>query len=208
MTCSLPGKLIVFEGIDGTGKSSQLARLAEYLRNLELPVRTTREPTNGRYGQQIRKLYTDRGSCNQDEELALFVADRREHVEQVLGPELAAGSIVLCDRYYLSTIAYQGAKGVSQQTVLAANSFAPQPDLALLLQAPPAVGIARITGQRGEALNDFEQADNLARVAAIFDRLNFPYLKRIDATQSADLVHRQIVAAVAPLLASYLKVKS
>ena len=100
------GKLIVFEGIDGTGKSTQLTLLEKVLRELQIPVVSTREPTEGTYGRRIRALYTDRGSFSLQDELQLFLADRREHVRECIAPALAAGKIVLCDRYVLSTIAY------------------------------------------------------------------------------------------------------
>ncbi len=196
MIHNLPGKLIVFEGIDGTGKSTQLALLAEFLRRRELPVVTTREPTDGRYGQQIRQLYTNRDRCSREEELALFLADRREHSEQVLRPALARGEIILCDRYFLSTAAYQGAQGGDPLAIIAMNDFAPDPDLVLLLQAPLAVGLTRITAGRGDRLNDFEQAAGLAKVAAIFAALRLPYIHLIDADQTVAKVHTAICAAV------------
>ena len=102
------GLLIVFEGIDGTGKSTQLSLLAEYLREKGFAVIETREPTDGQFGQQIRALYTNRNCVSPEQELELFLADRREHVQNVLAPALQEGKIVLCDRYFLSTAAYQG----------------------------------------------------------------------------------------------------
>ncbi|MDH3776874.1 MAG: dTMP kinase, partial [Desulfobulbaceae bacterium] len=103
----IPGGLfIVFEGIDGTGKSTQLHLLAEKLRQLGYAVVATREPTNGPYGQKIRKLFVDRGSVSQEEELELFIADRDQHVKEIIKPALSDGCVVICDRYYLSTIAY------------------------------------------------------------------------------------------------------
>ncbi len=196
MIHNLPGKLIVFEGIDGTGKSTQLVLLAEYLRRLELPVVTTREPTDGRYGREIRQLYNHRERYSQEEELALFLADRREHTEQFLRPALTRGEIILCDRYFLSTAAYQGAKGGDPLAIIAMNDFAPEPDLVLLLQAPLTVGLTRITAGRGDLLNDFEQATGLAQVAAIFAALRLPYIRTIDADQTIAEVHAAICAVV------------
>ena len=106
------GLFIVIEGIDGTGKSTQLHLLAEKLRQLGYAVVATREPTNGPYGQKIRELFVDRGAVSQEEELELFIADRDQHVKEVIAPALADGCVVICDRYYLSTIAYQGANGM------------------------------------------------------------------------------------------------
>ena len=196
------GKLIVFEGIDGTGKTTQLTLLADLLTNLNYPVLVTKEPTEGPIGLKIRQLYTNRGICTDEEELALFIADRKEHVAECLLPALRAGKIVLCDRYFLSTMAYQGAKGMDPEHIRGLNSFAPEPDLALLLTLPVEIGTDRITSQRGEQLNDFEQHDNLRRVATLFSSMAMPYIVRIDANQPLSEVHAQIRQVVLPYLSS------
>lgn len=198
-----PGKLIVFEGIDGTGKSTQLALLAAYLHHSSYPVVVTKEPTEGGYGKQIRQLYTHRELYSRDEELALFVADRREHVQQVLLPALQQGKIILCDRYYLSTAAYQGAKGFDPLRILEQNRFAPEPDIALLFKAPLAVGLDRITAGRGDQLNDFERDETLARVAAIFDSLTLTYIHPIDANGTIASIQAEVRKAIMPLLADF-----
>lgn len=105
------GKLIAFEGIDGTGKSTQIKMLADRLTAEGLSVLSTREPTDGTFGKKIRELFVSREKVSPDEELALFMDDRREHVTSVIEPALAKGMIVLTDRYYFSTAAYQGAEG-------------------------------------------------------------------------------------------------
>jgi dTMP kinase len=196
MNTSRSGKLIVFEGIDGTGKTTQLSLLAKALSDRGFSVISTREPTDGKYGRKIRALYNNRENVSRDEELELFIADRREHVQEVLEPALRDGMIVLCDRYVLSTVAYQGAAGFSPEVIFTRNGFAPTPDLALLFQAAPDVGIARITGKRGESLNDFEQAETLARVAEIFSSLDQPYIRRIDATRSIAAIFESVINAV------------
>jgi dTMP kinase len=195
------GRLIVFEGTDGTGKSTQIKLLADELSRRGHRVVATREPTQGPYGQQIRKLYLDRGSCTREEELELFIADRRMHVEELLQPSLQSGRIVLCDRYFLSTAAYQGANGMDVESILARHSFAPKPDLAILFEAPVALGIERITCGRGENLNDFEKVENLIRVSEIFAALDLPYIRKIDATQPIEAVRETILSLVLPLLA-------
>ena len=193
-----PGKFIVFEGIDGMGKSSQLALLADVLRQRGLPVAITREPSDGPHSFVIREMFKARDRFRPEDELAAFIADRRWHVEKFLRPLLAAGTHVLCDRYFLSTIAYQGAKGLDTQEIIAAHDFAPEPDLALLLSGEPAVGIARIR-QRGDMPNDFERLTYLREVRRIFDTLSFPYIRRIDASQPMKVVHAAIVQTVLPL---------
>ncbi|PHR30554.1 MAG: dTMP kinase [Desulfotalea sp.] len=199
------GCLIVFEGTDGTGKSTQLSLLANYLQDKQYPVVTTREPTEGKYGQRIRGLYLQRDSCTPREELELFLADRKEHVDNMINPALASGKIVLCDRYFLSTVAYQGAIGFAIDELLSLNSFAPEPDIAILLQASLDTGRKRITENRGEQLNDFEQIENLQKVAAIFDSLSLPFIKKISAQGSIESVHSKVLSEVLPIIPQTLR---
>ena len=195
------GILIAFEGIDGTGKSTQINLLAERLAALGHEVVVTREPTDGIYGQKIRSMFASRHELTAEEELELFMNDRREHVRELISPSLAAGKIVLTDRYYFSTVAYQGAAGHDPIKILADNEdFAPVPDLVLLLTLSPAESARRIRSGRGEALNDFEQEEELARVAKVFDGLNMDYIKRIDATGSPEKVHAEIVSRMDEIL--------
>ena len=194
------GLLIVFEGIDGTGKSTQLPLLAADLRRRGFQVVETREPTNGQYGRRIRELFTNRHQVTPEEELDLFLKDRREHVDRVIEPALAAGRIVLTDRYYFSTAAYQGAAGLDPQAVLAANRFAPEPDLVLLLTIPVQESLRRIRTLRGEVPNDFEQAGQLERVARLFTSFPHPCITRIDATGSVEQVRARIGRVVEPLV--------
>lgn len=194
------GLLIVFEGTDGTGKSTQLQLLDKYLQDKGYPVVTTREPTDGQYGRKIRSLYINRGDYSPEKELELFLEDRREHVKDVLSPAIQEGKIVLCDRYFLSTAAYQGARGFDPENILALNQFAPDPDLALLFQAPLETGFKRITCGRGDQLNDFEQEDNLAQVAAIFAAIKRPYIQLVDASGSIEDVHHMVLKHVRDIL--------
>jgi dTMP kinase len=195
------GLLIAFEGIDGTGKSTQIRLLADKLVERGLGVQTTREPTNGYYGGKIRQLYADRGGISLEEELRLFIADRREHVDLVINPCLEAGIIVLTDRYYYSTAAYQGAAGMDPQRILQLNEeFAPRPDMVVLIDLPVSESIQRIEVLRQETLNAFEQEQNLIQVKGIFDRLHDDCIKRVDGTKSIEDVHTSIMMHVGILL--------
>ncbi|WP_205749358.1 dTMP kinase [Desulfopila sp. IMCC35008] len=200
MNIKRTGRLIVFEGIDGTGKSTQLPLLAQYLESKGFMVTVTREPTDGAIGQKIRALYSSRENTTPEEELQLFLDDRKEHIEQVVGPALASGKVVLCDRYYLSTAAYQGANGFDPLEIIKRNNFAPKPDIALIFEQPIETSLERITTSRGEALNDFEQADSLKKVSAIFDMLDFPCIRRIQANDTIENIHRKVIEAVADSL--------
>lgn len=197
----IPGGLfIVFEGIDGTGKSTQVGLLAEKLRQLGYAVVATREPTDGPYGQRIRKLFHDRAAVTRDEELELFIADRTQHVRQVIAPALAEGRVVISDRYYLSTVAYQGANGGDPELILRKNADFPQPDLAIILEVDPARSIHRIKNQRHEKPNTFEGEENLRRVAGIFAAMDQDFIWRVDGTGSVEEVHGRAFGAVAELL--------
>ncbi len=200
MSTNKTGLLIVFEGIDGTGKSTQIELLGDYLKGEGYPVITTREPTDGQYGKAIRALYVDRGQCTPEEELQLFLDDRKEHVTKLLNPHLKQGDIILCDRYYFSTAAYQGANGFDPAEIIERNSFAPEPDITLIFEQPVQTSLARITENRGEAPNDFEQSESLSRVSEIFQSLVHPSIVRINATDSIDRVHQSVMDAVTPLL--------
>ena len=186
------GFLVVFEGIDGTGKSTQAGLLEAHVRSLGLEVVRSREPTQGPFGRELRESAT-RGRRSPEEELDLFIRDRREHVELVLRPALAAGSFVIVDRYYLSTAAYQGARGLDPEMILQRNeAFAPIPDVAVLLELDVTDGRRRIR-RRGDGDGDlFEIEDELRRVAEVFAALDRPYIARFDGSRPIDEVSRAI----------------
>jgi len=195
------GLFIGFEGIDGTGKSTQIEMLAKMLAGLGFEVVQTREPTDGVFGQRIRELYDNRGTVTREEELELFLDDRRQHIEELIAPALAAGKIVLTDRYYFSTIAYQGSVGLDPDEIRKRNEvFAPCPDLAFFLVLSPSVSAQRILNLRGQDLNAFEQVDSLVKVAALFDQMQDECIRRVDAELPIDVVHGRIVTEVKELL--------
>jgi dTMP kinase len=191
------GRLIVLEGLDGTGKSTQLPRLARRLAAPGREVVTTREPYDCAPGRKIRELAQRHVPVAAEEELALFVAQRRLHVRERIAPALARGAIVLSDRYFLSTVAYQGARGLDPLRLLAESEAEfPLPDLVLLLVLPPADGLARVAARGGAAEPAFEHADFLARVREIFDALDRPYIERVDAAGAPDEVEGRLAAAI------------
>ncbi len=194
------GAFIVFEGIDGSGKSTQMRRLADSLRKATYAVVETREPTEGPYGRKIRALYRDRTSVTPEEEIELFINDRRQHIEEIIEPALSSGKIVLCDRYFFSTAAYQGAAGCDPEEILARHEFAPVPDLVIIIEIDPRLSISRITEQRGDTLNDFEQLESLKKVDSIFKQMNLPYIERIDGSTSEDEVHQKVMSLVDTVL--------
>ncbi len=191
------GRLLAFEGLDGCGKSTQVAALARALRDAGRDVLTTREPSDGPWGRRIREMARAGAPTAVEEELRWFVEDRRSHVAETLEPALRAGRVVLTDRYFLSTVAYQGARGLDPERILAdSEAEFPLPDLVLLLEVDPALGLERVRGRGGTLENVFEQPERLARVAEIFRSLDRPYLERVDASGPADAVERAVRARV------------
>src|SRR6266550_1777 len=112
-----PGFLLVLEGIDGAGKSTLLHKLAEYCAGRGLAVVVSKEPTDGPWGRKLRES-AQSGRLSLEEELELFLKDRAEHVKGLILPALSEGKVVLLDRYYLSTAAYQGARGADPVRIL------------------------------------------------------------------------------------------
>jgi dTMP kinase len=191
--------LIVIEGIDGTGKSTQARRLAAWLEARGRTTVVSREPTDGPWGRKLRESAAT-GRLSAEDELAYFLRDRREHVERLIAPGLAAGKVVILDRYYFSTMAYQGSRGLDPAAIRRANEeFAPVPDLLLVLDLDVDHALARIGG-RGDTANAFEKRDSLERCQAVFRSLaGEPFVRFIDTSASEEEVHRMIVGEVAKL---------
>ena len=190
------GIFIVIEGIDGTGKSTQSKRLAEWFRSRGREVALSREPTDGPWGKKLRESATT-GRLSAEEELECFLNDRHEHVEMSIKPALAEGKVVILDRYYFSTMAYQGARGFDPAEIRRRNEvFAPQPDLLLILDLSVESAHGRI-GARGDTANEFEQRDTLSRCREIFLSLrDEPFACVIDAEPSLNEVTADILSVV------------
>ncbi len=193
-----PGLLIALEGIDGAGKSTLGRQLARALRTKGFKVFTTFEPTLGAWGQKIRH-HLQRGSKISPKALAeLFLRDRIDHVTKIIIPKLSQGNIILCDRYYLSTLAYQGAAGLEIETLKLQNeTWAPVPDIVLYLDIAPEKGIERLDQER----EIFENLAFLKRVKEIYEKLLAGFVhERVDATQPLEKVLEQSVKRLTPYL--------
>ena len=199
-TRSRPGFLIALEGIDGAGKSTQARRLAQALRERGWGVLLTREPTDGPAGKRIREAAQGE-RLSAEEELALFVEDRREHVKEEIAPALARGDVVILDRYYLSTAAYQGARGLPVDDIVALNeSFAPIPDRVVLVDVDPSASLGRVA-RRGAA-DAFEREEDLRHCREIFLSLaeGRPMVKIFDGSKAEDELFAEILADTLGLL--------
>jgi dTMP kinase len=191
-----PGLFIVIEGIDGTGKSTQAHRLGDWFVSRGRDVMLSYEPTDGPWGRKLRESAAT-GRLSPEEELEYFLNDRRQHVEQKIAPALAAGKVVILDRYYFSTMAYQGARGFDPAEIRRMNeAFAPVPDLLLILDLDVDTAHQRI-GHRGDSTNEFEKRESLERCREIFLSLkDEPFARVIDSNGPLDDVTAQIQAVV------------
>src|SRR5208283_1298103 len=147
-TVNMRGKFITLEGIDGAGKSTQLEWLADFWRARGHDLVMTREPGGTALGEQLRKLLLDsKKPMHAETETLLMFAARREHIHQVILPNLEAGRWVLCDRFTDATFAYQGGgRGLGDDSIRRLESLvqgARRPDLTLLLDVPVAIGLQR-----------------------------------------------------------------
>jgi dTMP kinase len=186
------GRFIVVEGIDGTGKSTQVQRLGEWLQGQGDEVVLSREPTAGPWGRKLRESAAT-GRLAPEDELQYFLNDRRQHVEELIAPSLAAGKVVILDRYYFSTMAYQGTRGFDVSDIRRQNeAFAPTPDLLLILDLDVDAALERI-GARGDSANEFEQRENLERCREIFLSLkDEEFVRVIPTTGTLDDVANRI----------------
>lgn len=140
---------VTFEGPEGAGKTTAIMGVFDALIDHGIPAIITREPGSGSFGKKVRELLLDSGEINPRSELFLFLADRANHVDTIVRPALAAGKVVLCDRYADSTVVYQGyARGMDIDNLRALNEMATgglTPNLTFLLDLAPEIGLARLT---------------------------------------------------------------
>ena len=196
------GFLVVFEGLDGSGKSTQARRLCDYLNAQGREAIFSFEPTDGPHGRALRDLWKRGERHDPEAELELFRRDREEHIANLIDPGLRRGAVVILDRYYYSSVAYQGVRGVRSPEEIYAlmASFAPRPDLTLLFDLPVDTALERITGNRQELPNVLEARDNLARVQAAFEAMPYPEIRPLDATGSPDEVFGLVLELVLPVI--------
>lgn len=203
------GILIAFEGIDGSGKSTHAKILCDDLIADGFDAVILKEPTNGMWGDKIREIAKfGRGGISPQEELDYFINDRIEDVQNNIGPGLRAKKIVIMDRYYISTMAYQGAILGNPEEIRQLNEkFAPMPDAVFLLDIEPDIAISRIIKGRGGISPGFEQEDYLRRVRDIFNSLDLPNLRWIDAKMDVGQIKGEIDRDVNSLLKRYVEKK-
>lgn len=204
------GRFITFEGIDGSGKSTQARRLADALRDDGHEVVLTREPGGSPGAEEIRRLVLegDPDRWSAETEILLFTAARRDHLERVIDPALADGKIVICDRFADSTRMYQGLSRGNLRTLvdqLHTLMIGREPDLTILIDMDPDIGLSRALGRQGheERFESFG-TDLQEQMRAGFLDLAQTYAQRfrvIDGARSQDRVAADVLATVKAALA-------
>ncbi|HTA75766.1 MAG TPA: dTMP kinase [bacterium] len=197
------GLFITFEGPEGAGKTTQIKRLAALLEKYGISFIITREPGGSRLSTHLRRWILNKleYKLTNETELFLFLADRSQHVKEVIKPALEKGKVVLCDRYTDSTLAYQGGgRGfdmgmLDNMNRLAADNL--KPDITLLFDLPVEAGLKRVLGRgKGKDRMEREKLDFHRRVREAFLLIAKKDRKRIlvlDASQSAELVYQQML---------------
>jgi dTMP kinase len=190
------GTLIALEGIDGSGKSTQAQRLRAALNAQGIDAVVFREPGDSTYGDRLREQFHQGRTVTPREEADLFIEDRRIDVRDNIEPALAAGRAVIMDRYYFSTMAYQGALGLDVEQLRRENeAFAPRPHLTLILDVPPSTSAQRIVAARG-ATDSYEGVEYLEKVRKLFLGFCDGDVVAVDATVAEEELAREILGKV------------
>ena len=205
---------ITLEGIEGSGKTTQIGRLVEFLEDRGIECVTTRQPGGTLIGENIRSILLDPANSALEPmtELLLYMADRSQHIYELIRPCLKAGKTVVCDRYFDATVVYQGfARGLNLELIRQLHQILfddLKPDVTLLLDLAPQVGLQRAwqqlnTGQRSEHESRFE-----AETVAFHEKVRAGYLELarlepgrfriVDAAQSQD----QVFSAISKIVSS------
>ena len=181
--------LIAVEGIDGSGKTTVVRFLIEELRKRGYDVVAFKEPTDSEYGRRIRQILKER-KVSPEEELKLFIKDREFNVRNNILPALKSGKIVIMDRYYYSTIAYQGALGLDVEMIRKLNEQFPKPDLVIILDVSPETALKRIKAKRRP--DRFKDLEYLRKVREIFLSLKNNVVV-VDAERNIEDVKRDVL---------------
>ena len=181
------GVLVNLEGIDGCGKSTQSKLLLEKLEGEGEKVIILKEPTKRPHGQKLWDVLHGKRKATNEEILELFVLDRIQHVEEKIQPALDDGTVILMDRYYYSSMAYQVAGGIDVEDIRKKHAFAPKPDVVLIFDLPVSVALERVKGHSDA--DEFEKEEHLEKVrVAYLDLENDPLVRIVDATRTPEVI--------------------
>ncbi|WP_297204255.1 dTMP kinase [uncultured Brachyspira sp.] len=191
----MAGKLIVLEGIDGSGKSTNGIMLTDILNNAGIKSIYTFEPTHAYFGTKLRESMFSK-DLKPEEELSLFIADRKEHIKHMIKPAIDDGYIIVLDRYVYSSVAYQGAKGIDKEYIQDLHKdFIIEPDLVFIFHLPIENALNRIMQKRG-FVDRFENENYLKKVDEIFSSFNAPYIHHIDADRDEKSINNDIIKII------------
>ncbi len=195
------GKFIVIEGMDGSGKTVQIKLLSGSLKNKNIQIVETKNPTNGRIGTLIREHHLKNHTVPLADAL-MFAADRAEQVETIIKPSIEQGNVVISDRYYHSNLVYQSNQGIPFSWLKQINKFFPKPDLTIILDIELISALKRINSNRGQK-EKFENDKFLKSIRKKYLQLpkklkeNFVL---IDGDREIEKVHMDIVKEVEKIL--------
>ena len=185
------GVLVNLEGIDGCGKSTQSKLLLEKLEGEGEKVIILKEPTKRPHGQKLWDMLHGKRKATNEEILELFVLDRKQHVEEKIEPALDSGAVVLMDRYYYSSMAYQVAGGIDVEEIREKHEFAPRPDVVLIFDLPVSVALERVKGHSDA--DEFEKEEHLEKVREAYLNLeNDPLVRIVDATGTPEEIFENV----------------
>ena len=185
------GVLVNLEGIDGCGKSTQSKLLLEKLEGEGEKVIILKEPTKRPHGQKLWDVLHGKRKATNEEILELFVLDRIQHVEEKIQPALDDGTVILMDRYYYSSMAYQVAGGIDVKEIRKKHAFAPKPDVVLIFDLPVSVALERVKGHSDA--DEFEKEEHLEKVReAYLDLGNDPLVRIVDATGTPEEIFEDV----------------
>jgi dTMP kinase len=186
--------LIVFEGIDGSGKTTVSKMLCEYMKKMNLPVVWLREPSDSKWGKKIRELSRIKTSIPLEEELNYFMEDRKFNVSRHIKPALDLNKNVILDRYYYSTACYQGARGMDVDKIIQMNrKFAPEPDITFIIDVEVETALERIKENRNSREKLFEQKPFLEKVRQNYLSLYGDKIHIIDGSRDIESILKHII---------------
>ena len=187
----MKGKLIVIEGNDGSGKSTCAKNLTEKLNSINIKTIYTFEPTHSHYGAKLREGMLSE-DLDAEEELLLFVKDRKEHIEYMIKPALEEGYFIILDRYFYSSIDYQGSNGIDINLIMNLHKdFIIKPDIVFIFHLPIDIALNRIISKRGIA-DRFENETYLKKVDKIFHSFNEPFIYHIDTNKDIKIINDEL----------------
>lgn len=186
--------LIVFEGIDGSGKTTLSKMLCEHMTKKKMPVVWLREPSDSKWGKKIMELSRHKTSIPLEEELKYFIEDRKINVSRYIKPALSGNKTVILDRYYYSTACYQGARGMDMDKIIQINrKFAPDPDITFIIDVAVETGLDRIKKNRSSRMKLFEQKTFLEKVRDNYLALSGDNIHVIDGNRDLTVILKQII---------------